>query len=69
TVTLDGDEHRVSIAPGPTEAVEVDARGVVELAGVAGVHATVAYSGERALSSFAVRPPGPLDSPLRVYPH
>jgi len=69
TVTLDGDEHEVSIAPGTTEAVEVDARGVVELAGVAGVHATVAYSGERALSSFAVRPPGPLDSPLRVYPH
>ncbi|MFD5866026.1 DUF5719 family protein [Agromyces sp. NPDC127015] len=68
-LTVDGDEREVRIAPGTTEAIEVEARGVVELAGTAGLHATVAYSGERALSSFPVRPPGPLDSPLRVFPH
>lgn len=69
TLVVDGDERRVLVAAGATEAVDVDARAVVELGGVEGLHATVAYSGDQALSSFPVRPPGPLDSPLRVYPH
>lgn len=66
--TVGGDERSITIAGGDAASVDLDAQSVVELAGVAGVHATVTFSGDQALASFAVQPPGPLDSPIRVYP-
>ena len=66
--TLGGDERSITIAGGDAASVDLDDQSIVELAGVAGVHATVTFSGDQALASFAVQPPGPLDSPIRVYP-
>jgi hypothetical protein len=41
----------------------------VLLGGTTGLHATVAFTGDDELASFGVQPPGPLDSPIRVYPN
>lgn len=68
TAIVDGVERGIVLPPGETAAVDLDPRSVVELGGAAGVRATVSFSGERTLSSFAVRPPGPLDSPIVVTP-
>ncbi|MCD2444028.1 DUF5719 family protein [Agromyces sp. SYSU K20354] len=65
---VDGEERSITIQGGDAASVDVDAQSVVELSGVAGVHATVTFSGDQALASFAVQPPGPLDTPIRVYP-
>ena len=66
--TQGGDERSITIAGGGAASVDARRQSIVELAGVAGVHATVTFSGDQALASFAVQPPGPLDSPIRVYP-
>ncbi|MFF2274938.1 DUF5719 family protein [Agromyces sp. NPDC058126] len=65
---VDGEERVVRLAPEEAASIELEQRSVVELGGADGVHATVSFSGERALSSFPVRPPGPLDSPIVVTP-
>jgi Family of unknown function (DUF5719) len=64
----DGDERSTTIPGGGAASVDLDPGSIVELSGVEGVHATVTFSGDQALASFAVQPPGPLDSPIRVYP-
>ncbi|SFR86543.1 hypothetical protein SAMN05428970_3317 [Agromyces sp. CF514] len=65
TVTVDGDEVEVP----PSGAVSVPLqRGTAVLGGVEGLRASVKFLGADALASFAVAPPGPLDSPIRVYP-
>jgi len=38
------------------------------LAGTQGLHASVSFIGADELAALAVQPPGPLDSPLQVYP-
>lgn len=63
-----GEERSVRLAPDEATSIGLDPRSVVELGDAAGVHATVSFSGERALASFPVRPPGPLDSPIVVTP-
>ena len=65
---VDGDEGSVTIQGGEAVSVDLDEQSIVELSGTAGVHATVSFSGDQELASFAVQPPGPLDSPIRVYP-
>ncbi|MFF2390799.1 DUF5719 family protein [Agromyces sp. NPDC058104] len=65
---VDGEERSVRLAPDEAAAIDLDPRSVVELVEAAGVHATVSFSGERALASFPIRPPGPLDSPIVVTP-
>ena len=40
----------------------------VMLGGAEGLHATVAFASGDELAAFGVQPPGPLDSPISVYP-
>lgn len=65
---VDGEERSVRLAPDEAASLGLEQRSVVELGGAGGVHASVSFSGQRALSSFPVRPPGPLDSPIVVTP-
>ena len=67
SVTIDG---RLTSVEVPAQgAVSVPIRGrVVVLDGVEGVSAAVTYRSDSALAAFAVQAPGPLDSPIRVYP-
>ncbi|GAA1513657.1 DUF5719 family protein [Agromyces terreus] len=67
SVTVDGRTRTVEVPA--SGAVSVPVRGrVVELEGVEGVSAAVTYRSATALAAFAVQPPGPLDTPIRVYP-
>ncbi|MGI9823155.1 DUF5719 family protein [Agromyces sp. Marseille-Q5079] len=67
TVTVDGRSTNVSVPA--LGAVSVPLRGrEVLLEGVEGVSAAVTYSSGSSLAAFAVMPPGPLDSPIRVFP-
>ncbi|KRC60436.1 hypothetical protein ASE14_05285 [Agromyces sp. Root81] len=66
--TIDGQTRAVTIDAGSAASVEVDEGAIVSLAGVAGVHASVSFSGEGELAAFGAQPPGPLDSPIRVFP-
>ena len=68
TVTLDGAERTVSVPGAGGASVPLDGVTAAVLGGSSGLHATVAFSGDDALASFGVQPPGPLDSPLEVYP-
>ncbi|KQM84111.1 DUF5719 family protein [Agromyces sp. Leaf222] len=67
TVTVDGDVKKVEVPAQGAVSVSLE-RGTVLLEGVEGLSASVTYRGDDALASFAVAPPGPLDSPIRVYP-
>jgi hypothetical protein len=67
TVTVDGRSTDVSVPALGAVSVPIRGRSVV-LEGVEGVSAAVTYSSASALAAFAVQPPGPLDSPIRVYP-
>ncbi|WP_173922198.1 DUF5719 family protein [Agromyces sp. Marseille-P2726] len=67
TVTGAGGERVVSVPAAGAASVAVDGDRVV-LGGTQGVHASVSFSGADELASMAVQPPGPLDSPLQVYP-
>jgi hypothetical protein len=67
SVTVDGRRTEVDVPA--MGAVSVPIRGrVVLLEGVEGVSAAVTYRSGAALAVFAVQPPGPLDTPIRVYP-
>lgn len=68
TVTIDGDERTVSVPASGAASVTLAARASVVLGGTEGLHAGVSFDGDDALASFGVQPPGPLDSPITVYP-
>ena len=68
TVTIGGSERTVSVPPAGAASVEVGGAASVMLGGAAGLHATVSFAGGDELASFGVQPPGPLDSPITVYP-
>ena len=67
TVNVGGGERAVSVPAAGAASVTLDGNRVV-LGGVRGLHASVSFAGEDQLASMAVQPPGPLDSPLLVYP-
>lgn len=66
--TIGGETRTVNIEAGSATSVDVEAGGIVRLTGVEGVHASVSFAGIGELASFGVQPPGPLDSPIRVFP-
>lgn len=69
TVTSGGSERTVTVPPAGSATVQLVAGASVVLRGTEGLHATVSFAdGEEQLASFGVQPPGPLDSPIRVYP-
>ena len=69
TVTLDGDERTVSVPAAAATSVSLGGASSVLLGGSSGLHATVSFAGADELASFGVQPPGPLDSPISVYPN
>jgi hypothetical protein len=69
TLTLDGAERTITVAGGAATSIAVDPRSSVLVADGAGLHASVSYRGDGELASLSVQPPGPLDAPIRVYPH
>src|SRR5918993_37831 len=68
TVVVDGDEREITVPAGGAVSVQLDAPATAMLSGVDGLHGAVSYAGEDALAAFAVQPPGPLDSPIEVFP-
>jgi hypothetical protein len=68
TVTVGGADRAVTVPAAGAAAVALDAGASVVLGGTAGLHATVSFAGDDELASFGVQPPGPLDSPITVYP-
>jgi len=68
TVAVGGVERSVTIPAGGTASVSVQGGDRVILDGVEGTHAAVTFAAGDALASFPVVPPGPLDSPVRVFP-
>ncbi|WP_022893597.1 DUF5719 family protein [Agromyces subbeticus] len=66
--SIDGQARTVTLEAGSATSVDLEARTTVRLAGVEGVHASVSFAGVGELASFGVQPPGPLDSPIRVFP-
>ncbi|MFD4422733.1 DUF5719 family protein [Agromyces sp. NPDC058484] len=68
TLTIGGAERTVSVPAAGAASVALDGGASVILGGTAGLHATVSFTGDDELASFGVQPPGPLDSPIAVYP-
>jgi hypothetical protein len=69
TVTSpNGDRQRINIDGGAAVGVHANGSGVYGVAGAAGLVASVGYSGDGALSSYAIEPPPPTATPLTVYP-
>lgn len=68
TMTIDGTERTVAVPPAGATSVRLAAGASVVLEGTEGLHASVSFAGADELASFGVQPPGPLDSPIRVYP-
>ena len=68
TLTADGAERSVTVPAAGAASVPLDGPSSVVLGGTSGLHATVSFAGSDELASFGVQPPGPLDSPIRVYP-
>lgn len=63
-----GDREILTIDGGAAVGVNANSAGVYGVAGAAGLVASVGYSGDGALSSFAIQPPPPTATPLTVYP-
>ncbi|WP_438855318.1 DUF5719 family protein [Agromyces sp. M3QZ16-3] len=68
TVTIGGGERTVPIPAGGAASVVVQGGDRVILDGVEGLHAAVTFEGDAAIAAIPVAPPGPLDSPVRVFP-
>lgn len=68
TITSGGSERTVTVPAAGAASVRLDAGASVVLSGTDGLHATVSFAGDAELASFGVQPPGPLDSPITVYP-
>lgn len=71
TVTLveGGAERTVDVPAAGALSVSLGGTSSVALTGTTGLHATVSFAGDDELAAFGVQPPGPLDSPIRVYPN
>ena len=67
-VTIGGSERSIAIPAGGAASVDVRGGDRVILDGVEGMHAAVTFGGGDVLASMPVSPPGPLDSPVRVFP-
>ena len=67
-VTVDGAERTVSVPAAGAASVELRGAASVMLTGSEGMHASVSFRAADELAAFGVQPPGPLDSPIRVYP-
>lgn len=63
-----GAAQKVTVPAGAGTTVAVAAAGVYAVSGAAGLIASVGYSGDGLLSSFAVHPAAPLASAITVYP-
>lgn len=68
TVTIEGDAREITVPAGGSVSMQLDAGAPAVLTGVGGLHGAVSYAGDGELSSFPVQPPGPLDSPIEVFP-
>ncbi|WP_430646003.1 DUF5719 family protein [Agromyces sp. GXS1127] len=68
TVTVDGSERSVTVPSGGTASVAVQAGDRVVLDGVEGLHGAVTFGDDEQLAAMPVAPPGPLASPVRVFP-
>lgn len=68
TLAVNGSERTVSVPAAGAASVTLQSGASVSLSGAAGLHATVSFAGDDELASFGVQPPGPLDSPITVYP-
>jgi hypothetical protein len=69
TLTIDGQERTVAVPAAGATSVPLAGAASAVLSGTQGLHATVSFDGADELGSFGVQPPGPLDSPIRVYPN
>ena len=63
-----GGARTVSVPAAGAASVPLGGASSVMLGGAEGLHATVAFSSGDELAAFGVQPPGPLDSPISVYP-
>lgn len=68
-LTVDGAERTVGVPAAGATSVPLGGATSLLLGGTSGLHATVSFDGADELASFGVQPPGPLDSPIRVYPN
>ncbi|WP_307043514.1 DUF5719 family protein [Agromyces ramosus] len=68
TVTIGGDAREMTVPAGGSVSMQLDADAPTLLAGVGGLYGAVSYAGDGELASFPVQPPGPLDSPIEVFP-
>ncbi|WP_448809380.1 DUF5719 family protein [Agromyces bauzanensis] len=68
TIAAGGSERTVTVPAAGAASVQLQAGTSVVLRGTEGLHATVSFAGDEELASFGVQPPGPLDSPITVYP-
>jgi hypothetical protein len=67
-LTIGGAERIVTVPAAGAASVGLAAGASVVLGNTEGLHATVSFAGDDELASFGVQPPGPLDSPIAVYP-
>jgi hypothetical protein len=67
-LAIGGAERTVTVPAAGAASVGLDAGASVVLSNTEGLHATVSFAGDDELASFGVQPPGPLDSPIAVYP-
>ena len=63
-----GGARTVSVPAAGAASVPLGGASSVMLGGAEGLHATVAFASGDELAAFGVQPPGPLDSPISVYP-
>ncbi|WP_353815396.1 DUF5719 family protein [Agromyces sp. SYSU T00266] len=68
TVSIGGGERSVAVPAGGAASVPVRGGDRLILEGVEGLHAAVTFEDGDVLASIPVAPPGPLDSPVRVFP-
>ncbi|TYL52493.1 DUF5719 family protein [Agromyces mariniharenae] len=69
TLRLDGQERTVVVPAAGAVSVPLGGATSVVLSGTQGLHAGVSFDAADELASFGVQPPGPLDSPILVYPN
>jgi hypothetical protein len=68
TVGVGGAERVVSVPAAGAASITLVAEQGALLTGTSGLHASVSFAGDDELAAMGVQPPGPLDSPIRVYP-
>lgn len=69
TLVAGSAERSIEVPAGGALQVGLTAGQGAVLRGAEGLHASVSYRGDREIGSMSVEPPGPLDAPIRVYPH